>query len=146
MSNPGFEAGLAGWRAGTSRTTLARTCSVTHGGSCSAALGRTKSSGDVLLDDSPDTVASTIAGATYAASAWVRAPAGRTVILRIRESSGGSVVRSKTATVTGNGSWRQLSLTTATATGGTTLSVEVVLSVSRGSQAYVDDVSLQRSS
>ena len=60
------------------RTTLARICTVAHGGSCSAQLGRTRT-GDATIDDSPNTVASTAAGATYAASAWVKAPAGRTV-------------------------------------------------------------------
>ena len=99
-----------------------------------------------MLDDSPNTVASTVAGATYSASAWVRAPAGRTVMLRIRELNGGSVVRSTTATATVDGSWRQLTLKSTAAAGATALSVEIVVSLSRGSQAYVDDVSLQRSS
>ncbi len=145
VSNPGLEASLSGWSRGNSRTTLSRSCVVAHGGSCSAELGRSRSSGDALLDDTPNTVGSTGAGAKYVASAWVRAPAGRTVTLRIRELSGASVVRSVVTTVTGSGGWRQLGVTSAAASGGTTLSVEVVVSLTRGSKAQVDDLSLRGS-
>jgi hypothetical protein len=130
---------------GNSRTTLVRVCAAAHSGSCSAELGRTRSSGDAMLDDSPNTVASTIAGATYTASVWVRAPAGRSVRLRLRELSGGSVVNSWTAAVTGDGGWRQLVVTGAAAAGGTSLSVEVLASLTTKSKAHVDDVSLMRS-
>jgi hypothetical protein len=144
VSNPGFEATLSGWRAGNSRTALSRSCAVAHSGGCAAQLGRTVSSGDAVLDDSPDTVASTIAGATYTASVWVRAPGGRTVTLRLRELSGGSVVRSRVATVTGNGGWRQLVVTSATANGGTSISLEILVSLTTSGKAYADDVSLKR--
>jgi hypothetical protein len=140
VSNPGFETGLAGWATGNSRTTLARTCAVAHGGSCAAELGRSKSSGSALLDDVPSTVAASAVGARYVASAWVRAPAGRTITLRVRELGRTSVV----ATITGDGSWRQLVVTTAP-TAGSALGVEIVVSLARGSRAQVDDVSLRRS-
>ena len=52
-----------------------------------------ENSGDAILDDSPNTVASTSAGATYAAAAWVRAPAGRTVTLRLTRAQWRTVVR-----------------------------------------------------
>jgi hypothetical protein len=122
-----------------------RTCAVAHSGSCSAEVGRTGSTGDAWLNDSPNSVASTAAGAVYTSSAWVRAPAGRRVKLRIRELSGSSVVRSKTATVTGNGGWRQLAVTSARTSGGTSLSVEVIVSLTTASKADVDDVALTRS-
>ncbi len=144
VSNSGFEVTLSGWAGGNGRTTLTRTCVVAHGGACSAELGRTKSGGDAMLDDSPDTVASTIAGASYVASAWVRAPAGRTVRLRVRELSGSSVVRSTVATSTGDGAWRQLLVTSAPTSSGTRLSVEILVSLAKGTKAQVDDVSLQR--
>jgi hypothetical protein len=130
---------------GNSRTTLVRTCAVAHGGSCSAELRRTGSPGDAVLDDSPNTVASTVAGATYTASAWVRVPAGRSVTLRLRELSGGSAVRTRTATLTGDGSWRQLVVTSAAASGGTSLSLQIVVSLTTSSKAQVDDLSLKRS-
>jgi hypothetical protein len=145
MSNPGFEASLSGWAKGNGHTTLQRTCLVAHSGSCSAELRRARSSGEVMLDDAPNTVASTASGATYAASAWVRAPVGSSLKLRLRELNGGSVVHSALATVNGDGGWHKLALTTAPAAGGTALSVELLASLTPGSAAQVDDVSLKRS-
>jgi hypothetical protein len=98
-----------------------------------------------VLDDTPNTVASTSAGATYVASVWVRAPAGRNATLRVREMSGSTVVRSAVSTVVGDGSWRQISVTTSAANGGTSLSVEIVVSLTKGVKAQIDDVSLQHS-
>ena len=144
VGNPGFEASLGGWLKGNKRTTLTRVCTVAHGDSCSAELGRTRSAGEAVLDDSPNTVASTPAGATYTASAWVRAPAGRTLTLRLRELSGGSTVRTSVATVTGNGGWLQLVVTTPATVAGRSLSVEVVASLATSINAQVDDVSLKR--
>jgi hypothetical protein len=144
VSNPGFETSVSGWTTGASRTTLVRSCAFAHNGSCSAEFGRTRSSGDATLDDSPDTVGSTISGATYSGSAWVRAPAGRLVTLRLRERNGASVVRSTVATATGDGSWRQLTVKSAATTGGTSLSVEIVASLTTKLKARVDDVSLKR--
>jgi hypothetical protein len=103
---------------------------------------RVRSTGDAWVDDSPNCVASTVAGTTYTASAWVRAPAGRAVRLRIRELRGGSLVRTSTVTLTGDGTWRQLTVKSAATAGGTSLSVEVLVSLVRGASAYVDDVSL----
>jgi hypothetical protein len=143
VSNRGFESGLGGWRKG-SGTTLVRTCTVAHTGSCAAELRRTTSPGEATLDDWPNTVASTPPGAPYTASVWVRAPAGRTVKLRLRELRGGSVVRSRVVTVAGTGGWRQLVVTSASTAGGTSLSVEVVASLAGTSRARVDDVSLRR--
>jgi hypothetical protein len=97
-----------------------------------------------VLDDSPDTVASTPAGVTYAASAWVRAPAGRSVTVRLRELRSGALVRSTVATLTADGGWKQLSVTSRATAGGTSLSLEVVVSLARGTHAQVDDVSLKR--
>jgi hypothetical protein len=144
VSNPGFESGLGGWTA-SSGTTLVRTCSTRHGGSCSAALGRT-TSGNALLDDSPNSVSSTPAGAVYSGSAWVRAPSGRTVTLRVRELRGTATVRSTVLETRGTGGWALLAVKTKAASGGTSLGVEVVVSLVKGTKAYVDDVSLKRSS
>jgi hypothetical protein len=47
-------------------------------------------------------------------------------------------------TITGNGSWRQLVLTSAPAAGGTSLGIEIVVSLTTTTKAYVDDVSLTR--
>ncbi|HEX5027764.1 MAG TPA: hypothetical protein VFV56_03030 [Gaiellaceae bacterium] len=144
VANPGFEAGLSGWAKSDKRTTFARVCSSAHGGSCSAELGRTRT-GNAVVDDAPDTVPATAAGAGYAASVWVRAPAGRLVTLRLRERRGSSAIRTSQATATGTGAWQRVSLTGAGAAGGTSLSLEVVVSLVRGTTAQLDDVSLARS-
>ncbi|HYI74370.1 MAG TPA: carbohydrate binding domain-containing protein, partial [Gaiellaceae bacterium] len=143
VTNPGFETALTGWVKGHNGTVLARTCAVAHGGSCSAALARPKSAGDGVLDDLPNSVSSATAG-VYAASAWVRAPAGRTVTLRVREVAGSSVVRTNVVSATATGAWQQLAVTTVAVAAGRSLSVEVVASLAKGSGANVDDVSLRR--
>jgi hypothetical protein len=143
VANPGFEASLAGWTKADKRTTLARTCTVAHGGSCSAQLGRSRV-GDAVLDDAPNTVSGSPAGATFTGAAWVRVPAGRSVTLRLRELSGSTTVRTSTATATGDGTWRRLAATAAPTSGGTSLSLELVVSLARGSTAQVDDLSLTR--
>jgi hypothetical protein len=67
------------------------------------------------------------------------------VTLRLRERSGSTIVRTSHVSATGAGTWRQLTVTGAAASGGTLLSVEVVVSLVRGTTAQVDDVSLRRS-
>lgn len=144
VTNTGFETGLTGWAKGNNRTTLGRTCALAHSGSCSAEIGRSKSAGDAVLDDTPDTVATTSSGAVYAAKAWVRAPAGRAITLRLRERSRTTTVRTTAATATATGGWQQLALTSAPAAGATLLGIEVVVSLPKNGRAQVDDVSLQR--
>ena len=142
VANPGFETGLGGWGTGDSRTTLARTCRVAHGGGCSAEIGRKLSTGDAVLDDSPNSVGSSAAG-VYAGSAWVKAPAGRTVTLRLREYRGSRLVQARTSVGTATGSWQQLTAT-ATAGGGTSISIDVLVSLTTSLRAQVDDVALRR--
>jgi len=144
LVNPGFEASLSGWWTGNGRTTLTRTCTVRHGGSCSAELARRSSAGDAVLDDSPDTVSSAPAGVVYSASGWVQAPVGRSVTLRVRELRGSTLVHVRTAASTGAGDWRQLIVTSPPAAGGTSISVDVLVSLPVGGQARVDDLSLRR--
>ena len=135
---------MSGWTKSDKRTTFAWSRSIAHGGSCSAELGRTRT-GNAVADDSPDTVSATSTGAAYAASVWVRAPAGRSVTLRVRERRGSSTIRTSQATATGTGAWQRVTLTTAAAAGGTSLSLEIVVSLVSGTTAQLDDVSLTRS-
>ena len=121
-----------------------RTCAVAHSGSCSADLGRTRT-GEVTLDDAPDTVAKVTAGAVYTASAWVQVPAGRTVTLRLRERSGSTTVRTTVTSLTGDGGWHRLTVATPPAVAGRSLGLEVVVSLVQGSHAQVDDLSLRAS-
>ena len=142
VANPGFETGLGGWNTGDSRTTLARTCRVAHSGGCSAEIGRRQSAGDAVLDDSPNSVTSS-AAAVYGGSAWVKAPAGRPVTLRLREYRGSRLVQARTSTVTGTGSWQQVNVLL-TAGGGTSVSIDVLVSLTTTLKAQVDDLSLRR--
>lgn len=144
VANTGFETNLAGWAAGNKSSTVKRTCSVARTGSCSVELKRGPTLGDAVLDDVPNTVSSTTAGATYAASAWVRAIAGRTLTLRLVERNGNAVVRTKAVTATSTGNWQQLAVTTDPASGGTSLGIEIVVTFSGRWSSHVDDVSLTR--
>jgi hypothetical protein len=144
IANPGFESGLAKWNTGNNNTSLTRTCAVAHSGACSAQIGRTTSSGDAVLDDSPNTVSSTAAGATYSASAWVKAPAGRSVTLRLREYRGSTVVQYRTVVVTATGAWQQVAVSSPPAAGGTSVSVDVLVALTTSLKAQVDDVILRR--
>ena len=65
--------------------------------------------------------------------------------LRVREYYGSTVIRSWMVTVAGNGAWRQLSLKTAAAYGGTSLGIEILASLATSQKAQVDDLSLKRS-
>jgi hypothetical protein len=145
VANSGFESSLSGWNTGDSRTTLVRTCTVGHSGSCSAQIGRQVSTGDAVLDDSPNTVSSSAAGATYTASAWVKVPAGRPVTLRLREYRGSTVIQVRTVVATGTGVWQQLTVAGPPAAGGTSISVDVLVSLTTTLRANVDDVTLRRS-
>jgi hypothetical protein len=75
---------------------------------------------------------------------WVRAPAGRTVTLRLRERRGSTIVRTTVVSATGTGVWQELGLSSPGAAEATSLSVEVLASLVGGTTAQVDDVSLKR--
>ena len=53
-------------------------------------------------------------------------------------------MRTTTAAATGTGAWQQLSVTSAATSGGTSLCVEVTVSLPKNVKANVDDVSLKR--
>lgn len=143
VANPGFDANLTGWGTGDNGTSLVRTCTVAHSGACAAEIGRKRTTGTAVLDDSPNSVSSSTAGAVYAGSAWVHAPAGRSVTLRLREYRGSKVLRTQTVAVTASGSWQQVSVQTPPAAGGTSISVDVLVSLTSTMRARIDDVSLR---
>lgn len=144
VANAGFESNLNNWGAGNNATTLTRNCTVAHTGSCSAEVGRRSSTGDAVIDDSPNSVSSSTAGAVYAGSTWVRAPAGRSVTLRLREYRGSKVIAVRTSTVTGTGAWQQVAVQSAPAAGSTSISIDILVSLPTNLKAQVDDVSLRK--
>ena len=138
LSNPGFEVDAAGWRP-TTGTELARSTTA-HGGRYSAALQR-PAGGTVMLNDVPDT-AGVPAGSSCRATAWVAAPAGKAVRLRLRElDSTGAVVADPVAAATATGGWQQLAVDRTTAGGPLDLNVWA-LSMGAADVLRVDDVSL----
>jgi len=144
LATTGFETDLAGWRKGNSSTTLTRTCAVAHGGRCSAVISRRGSAGTASLDAN-NIVAATTAGATYVAAVWVRAPAHRLVILRLREQRGGSVLRSELVTVRGTGRWERVAVR-CSAAGGGSLRLDVLAALTTRTKTYVDDASVNLAS
>jgi hypothetical protein len=113
VGNPGFETNTTGWAPSGTSVTLARV-SGGHSGSWS---GRISNSGllprTCILDDSPNWVIKTSAGA-YTASLWVRgASAGATMNLRLQEMNGATIVSSATSTLVLSTAWQQITVSRA---------------------------------
>jgi hypothetical protein len=53
------------------------------------------------------------------------------------------MIRSSVVTLSGDGTWRKLTVSSGAASGGTSLGVEIVTSLVAGTKAQVDDVSLK---
>ena len=144
VGNPGFETDTAGWTAG-GVATLSRVAGG-HGGSFSARLSNDGStSGNCLLNDSPNWVDTTTSG-TYTASLWVRGDsAGATLRLRLREYNGGTLVgTAHISSVTLTTGWQQVSVSlTPQSPGSTTLDLNAyVSSAPPGVCFYADDASI----
>ena len=73
-----------------------------------------------------------------------QAPAGRTITLRLREYRGSTVVQFRTVVVTATGAWQQVAVSLPPAEGGTSISVDVLVSLTTSLKAQVDDVTLRR--
>jgi hypothetical protein len=144
VGNPGFEAGTTGWIPGGAKVTLTRV----SGGHSGAWAGQLTNSGSrtvtCTINDSPDWVRNASVG-TYTASMWVRSSqVGATFTLRIRESSGSKVLRTKTVSAVINGSWQQLSMTYAPKSVGSSLDLNGYMAGSRGPCFTADDASITK--
>ncbi|HWO71113.1 MAG TPA: hypothetical protein VNP94_10230 [Actinomycetota bacterium] len=144
VGNPGFEVDTSGWD-GNGVATLSRV-SGGHGGSWSAFLeNATTTSGNCVLNDSPNWVGTTVAG-TYTGSLWVRADAaGATLKLRFREYSGGTLVGSAVVTTTTlTTDWQQVTVQIVPqAAGNSTLDFTAfVPNAPVGACFYADDASI----
>ena len=139
--NPGFDKNLDGWFASDGATLREAT-----GRSGKAALaGSGKRTRTVVLNDKKNTVASTTAGTTYVASAWVRG-SGRGVpsAIRIQEWAGdGKKGEAQTYKWLKNTSWHRIEVRYTARTTGASLDLNVVGSrMAAGRKLRVDDVSL----
>jgi PKD repeat protein len=114
ITNSGFETDTSGWNTGGSASTLVTLARVSggHTGGWSVKLSNNDTvNATCQLNDSPNWVASTVAG-TYTASAWVRADTpGAIVKLRLKEYVNGTLVGSKEVQLTLTTAWQQISLT-----------------------------------
>lgn len=139
LDDGGFERGTGVWRA-TTGSTLSLT-SQAHGGERAAALAR-PTGGTVMLNDVPDTVG-VPAGSSCTAAAWVLAPAGRRVHLRLREWAGdGSVATTTLGSATSTGSWQHVDADLLSAGGRLDLNVWAS-EMAPGAVLVADDLSLR---
>jgi hypothetical protein len=137
-----FERDLAGWAAlgdaGVERvqggTSGRWAVAVAPGGSGDGSPGLARSG-----------TTTTRAGTTYEASFWVRAAAGRQVLLALRERAGDQVVSSDEAGYTlPDANWQQLAVEHHTGVPGSSLAVEILgLNLPPGDRLLVDAVDLQ---
>jgi parallel beta-helix repeat protein len=141
VANGTLETNLSGWAAlaGCNLTRL----SGGHSGSWAADLTNPSTIQTCTLNDSPNWVASSVAG-TYTATAWVRTTAvGGQIKLRVREYNGSTLVGTGTATLTPNGTWQQVQLAYPVLSPGSTLDLNVYQTTQpAGSDLQIDDISL----
>jgi PKD repeat protein len=145
VTNGTFETNLTGW-APLADCNLTRIAGG-HGGSWAADLTNPLTTPQTCtLNDSPNVIATSVAG-TYTATAWIRTTAvGGQIKLRIREYNGATLVGTGTATLNPNGSWQQVQLAYTVLSPGSTLDVNVYETTQPGtSDLQIDDVTLYSS-
>ena len=89
-ANPSFERDLAGWDVDEATLSRERASDAPHGDFV-ARVSAATSSGLSSIDDSPDTIESTVEGRSYTAAAWVKgtqASDGKVICIGLRERAG----------------------------------------------------------
>jgi len=147
VGNPGFEIDTSGWSAGDSDPGVAVTrVSGGHSGGWSAlvANGGSGVASKCKLQDAPNWVKTTSSG-TYTGTMWVRADTpGATLMLKLREFNGSTLVAAKTTNVVLSTSWQQVTVSYVTTMPGvSTLDfMALVSNAPVGPAFYADDISL----
>jgi len=151
VANGTFETSASGWLAtpkddGTAPVALARV-SGGHTGSYAARVSNTSAAAaTTVLNDSPNSVASSTAGLTYTATAWIRASQANTSIgLRLMEyASSNALVASKQASYWATDTaWHQLTVSLVAARTGSSIDVNALAwDLGAGKSYLVDDVSV----
>ena len=142
--NPTMEASTRGWFA-PSAFALERARGG-HTGTYAVRLRNTAAGARTgAVNDSVNTVRSTVAGHVYAAAAWVRTPvAGRSVSVRLMEYRGRTYLGQAVATVQlADTGWHRVRTTYTAKTAGATLDLNVVARLAPGAAVLVDDVALR---
>lgn len=140
IRNSQFSGGTGGWNAPDAGLVL----TAGRGGGTAAHLSASGTRA-VVLNDVPNTVERTTAGASYSVSAWVRtSTAPVTLNLRLREVAGAGLVKqTSTPLVLGDTSWQSISVTHTAQTDGATLDLNVFApTLPQGSSFDVDDVTM----
>jgi hypothetical protein len=123
VGNPGFEEDTSGWNGDKSTNTLSRVAGG-HSGGWAAEISNTTAGGVCGIDDQPNWVSSTQAGA-YTASIWARSDTpGLTLTLRVREYLGGVRQGTVTETLDLTSSWQQVTVVYSPVAPGSTLDFE----------------------
>ncbi len=151
VANGTFETNANGWLAtpkddGTAPVALARV-SGGHTGSYAAKVSNTSAAtATTVLNDSPNSVASTTAGLTYRATAWLRAAQANTSLgLRLMEytSSNALVTSKQTSYWATDTAWHQLTVDLVAAKGGSSIDVNgLAWDLGPGKSYLVDDISV----
>jgi hypothetical protein len=107
VGNPGFEVDTSGWAGDASANTLSRVAGG-HSGGWAAAISNTLAGGNCGLNDTPNWVSTTEAGA-YTASIWARSDTpGLALNLRLREFVSGVLQGSVSTSLALTSSWQQV--------------------------------------
>ncbi len=146
MSNGTFESSTTGWfTSPTSTSSLARV----SGGHTGAYSARIKNGGTsattIVLNDSTNTVRSTVAGTTYEASAWVRTTQPNvSIAVRTMEFAGSTnVAATQTAKYITDTAWHRLTVRLKAVRSGSTVDLNVLAwDLGAGRTFDVDDVTL----
>ncbi len=140
LVNPTFD-GTTGWFESTSRGTLTNAPGRRGTG---ARLAHTATSRyPVILNDTRNTVSRTVVGASYTATAWVRASVATPVTIRLQEWA--TTKRGEVAsTATVGTSWTLIGVNHVAATAGASLDLNVLASaLPVGATVDVDDVTFR---
>jgi len=147
VTNPGFEADLAGWNTSGSAAgvVLAREAGGHSGGWAARLTNTAAGAGTCTLNDSPNAVKTTATGA-YTATLWVRAQSsGRTLKLRLREYAGTTLVGTAISELTLTTAWQPVSVSYVPASpGASTLDLNAYVSgAPPGTCFLADDATIE---
>ncbi|MFN8108665.1 MAG: DUF6605 domain-containing protein [Thermoleophilia bacterium] len=143
IGNWSFETALTGWSA--YQGTLTRVAQTGAPDGAYVARAALASGASYTIDDGASNIRTVTVGATYTATAWVKAATtsavGKPVNLKLRErTSGGTVVADVSGpTLTLSNSWQQLTVTRVATTAGANLGVRVSQSGATSGDAIFAD-------
>jgi hypothetical protein len=144
VSNGGFENGTTGWHTNQADQFLTTSSNLPGDGTWSGVLTRT-GAGNLVINDTVNTVTSTTPGTTYDISAMVRSGSATiTGQLIGREFNTGGRVGQGTTGFTATTSWQHVTLTYTTSGTGNALELNVLApNAAAGASLRVDDLSMR---